>query len=145
MKTILEVCMYSGGMANDPRVEIPSEDVIILKEKINKLNKVKLGSGGLGADSFAVIFNVIDIDIINGFNLDMLNIPDIVYFHCWPGLIHMQRKDEPMIQSYQDTENIHSFLQDFAAPAIKQHYDNAKKEYEDYFKKFFSLDNLGIK
>jgi len=149
MKTMLEVCMYSGGCRWDPRCEMTPEQEATLMEKLSKLEKEaqpnRFGTGVLGADSFMVIWGVIEIKD-DGFEMPINADYDPSQFkysmiRALPGRItvyHSFNKERGIVVTmYEDTENIHSFLADLAAPSIKAHYDLANKQIQDYW------DNLG--
>lgn len=146
MKTMLEVCMYSGMCHWDPRCEITPEQEQILMEKISKLHKKaeanRFGTGCLGADSFSVAWGVIEIKE-DGFTFvedyeEFLKGLSITGLHAYPGRIRVYTNvnDTYQIDMYEDTENIHQFLAEIAEPAIQTHREQAEKRMQDYMAQF---------
>jgi|SRR5579885_1602834 len=149
MKTMLEVCMYSGACAWDPRCEIAPDQERILMEKVGKLHKkapmTRFGTGVLGTDSFAVNWGIIEIRE-DGFEIapnymDFLKGLRVISVHAWPERVRVDTWENGTQAShvYEDTESIHSFLADLAAPAIQAHYKRANEQIQAYW------DNMGSK
>ena len=142
MKTMLEVCMYSGMCNWDPRCELTEEQTQIITEKANRLHKKatanRFGTGVLGADSFMVSWGISQIrddgfevmesfeEILKGLNLTMIR--------ALPGRITVYRwmDGESTSEMYEDTENMHSFLSELAQPAIEASRKRAEKQMEEY-------------
>lgn len=146
MKTMLEVCMYSGMCQWDPRCEITPEQNTILLEKLDKLHKKaeanRFGTGVLGSDSFAVAWGVVEIKE-DGFTFvddyeKFLEGLRITGLHAWPGRVQIYHKVDGVQQTdmYEDTEGVHEFLAAIAVPAIETHQERARKRMAEYWDNF---------
>lgn len=141
MKTMLEVCMYSGICHRDPRCEITPEQEKILMEKLSKLHKPatadRFGTGTLGADSFMVLWGVLEIEE-DGFTFDNECAPTQFKYsmiRSLPGRITIISSENGLLNHtlYEDTEAIHSFLTDLATPAIQAHYKKSNEEMQGFW------------
>ena len=131
MKTILEVCMYSGAVQWEPRCEISEEELEIICDKVSKLHRLagpKTRFNPLGTDSFTIItgiknwnengFEIIEnyMEVMAELGLPQIYVlPNRVSLYAWGG----ENKE------YEDTENLHSFLSELATPAIQAHYQRS--------------------
>lgn len=136
--TVLEVCMYSGAAMWDPKVELPPVVSELLMKRIGKLsNKVESNQIGLGlgADNYMVVFNS-RLDIMgNIFNTVIDFNIEVSLVYSRPGKVFLFHKKENTygLHCYQDDQNIHSLLSDYAIPAIIEHNEAAVKQMENYF------------
>jgi len=147
MKTMLEVCVYSGMCNWDPRCEMTKEQTEALNEKVSKLHKTatanRFGTGVLGMDSFMVVFGVTEIRE-DGFEMvpayeDFLKGLKFTMVRALPGRITVHKivNGSNTYEMYEDTENIHQFLAELAAPAIQAAHDRANRQIQEYW------DNVG--
>lgn len=144
MKTLLNVCMYSGMCHFDPQVILTQEQSDILLAKISSLNKHgkknRFGTGVLGRDAFIVSFNAMDNFFEQQkYETDLTKCPHVFRITCHPGVIQVTMNTNPTEEMwwkeyiFEDTENIHDFLSELAEPAIATHIEDAQKRMDDHW------------
>lgn len=133
MKTILEVCLYSGTCMYDPRIELSEEIRNTLLEKVQMLDGPAIPKQhhgmGLGPNMFMVTFwDYLSIVLTpDSFTtpMDLNLLPEIPHIFSTPDIITVSKKDSSWA-SYADNQGIHKFLEELAAPAIAEHNRDAQ-------------------
>lgn len=114
MKSLLNVCMYSGMCHLDPKTELSDEDTQILRDKTLALKEKperdpypRLGR----TDQLSVTFYVSEGE-------------KLVYLLSYVGTVSVYWNNDELPEHFKDTENINGFLQTRAAQAIQHHYED---------------------
>lgn len=134
MKSFLNVCLYSGMCHLDPKCDLSDEDTKILRDKIFALKeKPKREPFPRLGKTISVRFESEKSKVVA-----ILSYPEYTDLGM-PAAVLVYWNSNELAEPFVDTENINDFLHELAKPAILQHQEDMKKEWEKNYE-----DLLGI-